>query len=310
MPQQQQFHQAVQPPANPPLEDLVRQNVSSIKNMETMLSQLATTVNQLQAQGSGKLPAQPQINPNSANTSNVSAITLRFGKTTNFPAGNDVVVEDDSDEDDSTTPDVTIHRVDSTSDALPDPNPEARFAVPPPFPQRAVKQKKMNMLEKEKNEIIEIFRKVEINIPLLEVIKQIPKYAKFLKDLCTHKRRLKETEKNCQNVSALIHQHQALPPKCKDPCTFSIPCTIGKFEFDDAMIDLGASINVMPLSVFKSLGLGPLKPTEVVIQLANRSSAYPKGLVEDVLVKVNTLIFPADFYILDMAERLQTMQVL
>ncbi|XP_042446347.1 uncharacterized protein LOC122031281 [Zingiber officinale] len=66
------------------------------------------------------------------------------------------------------------------------------------------------------------------------------------------------------------------------------------------MLDLGASINVMPKSVFQTLGIGPLQPTEVVIQLVDRSQTHPTGVIEDVLVKVRELIFPANFYILDM----------
>jgi len=90
--------------------------------------------------------------------------------------------------------------------------------------------------------------------------------------------------------------------KCKDPGTFCAPCIIGNNKFENAMLDLGASINLMPLSIFKSLSLGPLQPTSVVIQLANRNVANPAGLVDDVLVRVGELIFPADFYILDMEE--------
>jgi len=146
-------------------------------------------------------------------------------------------------------------------------------------------------------EILETFKKVEVNIPLLDAIKQIPKYAKFLKELCTNKRKLKGNERVSlsKNVSTLI---QPMPKKCKDPGTFSIPCIIGNCRFDDCMLDLEASINVMPTSIFNSLCLGPLKATSVVIQLANRSN--PIGLVEDVLVRVNELIFLADFYILEM----------
>ena len=66
------------------------------------------------------------------------------------------------------------------------------------------------------------------------------------------------------------------------------------------MLDLGASINVMPRSVYDSLNLGPLEQTSLVIQLADRSNAYPDGILEDVLVQVNELVFPADFYVLDM----------
>jgi len=97
-----------------------------------------------------------------------------------------------------------------------------------------------------------------------------------------------------RNVSTLIGKSvPQIPEKCKDP---------GNNKFENAMLDLGASINVMPLSIFKSLSLGPLQPTGVVIQLANRSVAHPAGLVDDVLVRVGELIFPADFYILDMEE--------
>nr|KYP76067.1 hypothetical protein KK1_020289 [Cajanus cajan] len=108
-----------------------------------------------------------------------------------------------------------------------------------------------------------------------------------------------------RNVSALIGKSVPhIPEKCKDPGTFCIPCIIGNKKFENAMLDLGASINVMPLSIFKSLSLGPMQPTGVVIQLANRSVPHPIGFIEDVLVRVGELIFPANFYVLDMEEGL------
>ena len=116
-------------------------------------------------------------------------------------------------------------------------------------------------MEEADKEILETFRKVEVNIPLLDAIKQIPRYAKFLKDLCTHKRRLKGNEKvnMGRNVSALIEKPvAAISEKCKDPGPFTIPCIIGSNRFENAMLDLGASINVMPLSLFTSLSIGPL----------------------------------------------------
>ncbi|KAM2479403.1 hypothetical protein PS1_003145 [Malus domestica] len=93
-----------------------------------------------------------------------------------------------------------------------------------------------------------------------------------------------------------------LPPKCKDPGSFTIPCVIGNTRFEHAMLDLGASINVMPYSVYASMNLGELKNDGVIIQLADRSNAYPKGVLEDVLVQVNQLIFQADFYVLQMED--------
>ncbi|XP_071940068.1 uncharacterized protein [Coffea arabica] len=157
-------------------------------------------------------------------------------------------------------------------------------------------------VEKEK-EILNVFRKIQVNIPLLDAIKQVPKYAKFLKDLCVNKRKLRGDERVMvgENVSAVLQRK--LPPKCGDSGMFAIPCKIGHSSIKNAMIDLGASINVMPKSIYDSLNLGPLKETGIIIQLADRTCAYPDGIVEDVLVQVDGLIFPSDFYVLYMDDR-------
>jgi hypothetical protein len=302
--QQQQQQMTTTPPNNgPSLEELVKQMAAnnlqfqqrteaSIQNLNNQIGQLATSLNQLQSQGSDKLPAQTMVNPQ-----NVSAITLRTGKSLPDPLQiNDkkkTIVVYDGDEDEGAA---TIKRKrpeqeeeESNSSKIPVPpngtGNKQQPSIPLPFPPKAVQRKKIEEIDKE---ILETFRKVEVNIPLLDAIKQIPKYAKFLKDLCTHKRRLKGNERISmgRNVSALIGKGiPHIPEKCKDPGTFTIPCIIGNNKFENAMLDLGASINVMPMSVFKSLCLGPLQPTGVIIQLANRSIAHPTGLVEDVLVR-------------------------
>ncbi|KAL0454337.1 UNVERIFIED_CONTAM: hypothetical protein Slati_0772900 [Sesamum latifolium] len=170
------------------------------------------------------------------------------------------------------------------------------FVPKPPFPERFAKSKK----EEEEKDILETLRKVEVNIPLLDAIKQVPRYAKFLKEMCTNKSKLRGNERVSmgENVSTILQSK--LPPKCKDPGTFSIPCQIGNFGIENAMCDLGASINVMPFAIYESLNVGPLKETGVVLQLADRSVVYPKGVLEDVLVQINELVFSADFYVLDM----------
>ncbi|CAN6700814.1 unnamed protein product [Malus baccata var. baccata] len=172
------------------------------------------------------------------------------------------------------------------------------FPANVPFPSRFKQTKK----EEAEKDILETFRKVQVNIPLLDAIKQVPRYAKFLKELCTNRRRIstKEVVKVGENVSAILQRK--LPPKCKDPGSFTIPCVIGNSMFEYAVLDLGASINVMPYSIYASMNLGALKNDGVIIQLADRSNAYPKGVLEDVLVQVNHLIFPADFYVLEMDE--------
>ena len=86
-----------------------------------------------------------------------------------------------------------------------------------------------------------------------------------------------------------------LPPKLKNPRSFIIPCTIGDFDFHKVLCDLGKSVNLMPLSIFWKLGQGEVKPTTVCLQLADRSIKHPRGIIEDVLVKMDKFIFSANF---------------
>ncbi|KAL6218692.1 hypothetical protein ACLB2K_011902 [Fragaria x ananassa] len=165
-----------------------------------------------------------------------------------------------------------------------------------PFPNRFAKSKH----DEADHAMIELFKKVEVNMPLLECIQQNPKYAKFLKELCTNKRLPREKDVAVMNETIFAVFQGKLPPKLKDPGSFSIPCTIGTHSFDKIMLDLGASINVMPSYLYANLGLGELKKDNIIIRLADRSNKIPLGYVEDVLVQVASLTFPADFYVIDM----------
>ena len=212
----------------------------------------------------------------------MSAITFRFRKQTVRPAQ----LEESNSEGVGAGLRHKEKDYDVTSKATTEPS------IHVPFPQRLIPSKKMADVALEK-EILETFRKVEVNIPLLDAIKQIPKYPKFLKELCTNKRKLKGNER-----VSLSKNFQHSSNRCLKNARIQ-----GHFLFlaiDDCMLDLRAFINVIPTSIFNSLGFGPLKATGVVTQLANRSNTHPTGLVEDVLVRVNELIFPADFYILEM----------
>ncbi|XP_022856881.1 uncharacterized protein LOC111377954, partial [Olea europaea var. sylvestris] len=130
---------------------------------------------------------------------------------------------------------------------------------------------------------LEVFKKIYINIPFTEALAQMPNYAKFLKEVTSNEKK-------------------KLPHKLKDPGSFNIPCNIGDITFDKALCDFGASINLMPLSMFKKQGLGEVKPATLTLQLVDKSITYPKGIIEDVLVKVDKFIFPVDFMVLDMEE--------
>ncbi|MCQ7012925.1 retropepsin-like aspartic protease, partial [Clostridioides difficile] len=95
---------------------------------------------------------------------------------------------------------------------------------------------------------------------------------------------------------------QDLPKKEQDPGGFVIKIALGNGKEASGMLDLGAGINLMPYSIFTKLGLGDLRPTRMCLQLADRSIRYPKGIVEDILVKVGNLIVPVDFVVLDVGD--------
>ena len=170
-----------------------------------------------------------------------------------------------------------------------------KYSIPPPFPQALRGKKKAS----QQAGILEVLRQVKVNIPLLDIIKQVPAYAKFLKDLCTIKKGLGIEKKAflTEQVSAIIQSRN--PVKYKDPGSPTISVNIGGNCIDKSLLDLGANVNLLPYSVYKQLGLGELKPTNITLSLADRSVKIPKGIVEDVLVKIDKFYYPVDFVVLD-----------
>ena len=139
-------------------------------------------------------------------------------------------------------------------------------------------------------------------MPFGEALQIMPLYAKFLKDMLTKKNRYIHSniivvECNC---SAAIQR--ILPPKHKDPKSVTIPCSIGGVVVGKALIDLGASINLMPLSMCRRLGEIEIMPTRMTLQLVDHSITRPYGVIEDMLIQVKQLVFPADFVVMDIEE--------
>ena len=170
-----------------------------------------------------------------------------------------------------------------------------KYSIPPLFPQALRGKKKAS----QQAGILEVLRQVKVNIPLLDIIKQVPAYVKFLKDLCTIKKGLgiEKIEFLTEQVSAIIQSRN--PVKYKDPGSPTISVNIGGNCIDKSLLDLEASVNLLPYSVYKKLGLGELKPTNITLSLADRSVKIPKGIVEDVLVKIDKFYYPVDFVVLD-----------
>ncbi|XP_038880428.1 uncharacterized protein LOC120072082 [Benincasa hispida] len=127
----------------------------------------------------------------------------------------------------------------------------------------------------------------------------MPSYVKFLKDVLTKKRKISELGAVALTKECIALINNNIPKKQKDPGSFTIPCSIGRIDVGNSLCDLGASINLMPLSIFKKLGIGKAQPIFVMLQLADRSITYPEGNFEDVLVKVDKFIFSMDFIVLD-----------
>ncbi|RVW21705.1 hypothetical protein CK203_110765 [Vitis vinifera] len=147
--------------------------------------------------------------------------------------------------------------------------------MPPPFPQALHGKKGI----KNSSEILEVLRQV--------------------KDLCTVKRGLNVTKKAflTQQVSAIIQCKS--PVKYKDPGCPTISVNIGGTHVEKALLDLGASVNLLPYSVYKQLGLGELNPTTITLSLVHRSVKILRGVIEDVLVQVDKFYYPVDFVVLD-----------
>ena len=147
--------------------------------------------------------------------------------------------------------------------------------------------------------MLEVLRQVKVNIPLLDMIKQVPTYENFLKDLCTLKRGLNVNKKAflTKQVSAIIQCKT--PVKYKDLGCPTISINIGGTCVEKALLDLGASVNLLPYSMYNQLGLGELKPTSITLSLADISIKIPKGTVEDVLIQVDKFYYLVDFVVLD-----------
>ena len=116
----------------------------------------------------------------------------------------------------------------------------------------------------------------------------MPKYAKFLKDLLSNRRKLEDISIVEIGASCSSIIQNRLPPKLKDPGSFTIPCVVGDLSVDKTLADLGASINLMPYTFFKKLGLAEPRPTRMSLQLANRSMKIPRGIIEDVLLEISS----------------------
>ncbi|GJZ59198.1 DNA-directed DNA polymerase [Tanacetum coccineum] len=128
----------------------------------------------------------------------------------------------------------------------------------------------------------------------------MPKYAKYLKSLLTNKSRLEEACTMTMNERCSAVLLNKFSSKEKDPGSFTIPCQVSHLQINNAWPDLGSILSLMSYTMYEKLGLEEPKPSRMSLKLADRSIQYPRGIVKNVLIKVDKVVLPIDFVILDM----------
>ncbi|GJY92468.1 reverse transcriptase domain-containing protein [Tanacetum coccineum] len=247
--------------------------------------QLNVQNNQNRPSGSGSLPSNTIANPRG----NLKAITTRSGVSydgptippTSSPLPKEVERE----------PEVTKDK----PDVAPKPNPKPLI----PYPSRLNDQKLHEKANNQMLKFLQIFQRLHFDLSFTDALLHMPKFASTFKSLLSNKEKLFELANTLLNENCLAVLLKKLPEKIGNPRKFLIPCDIPELDECLALADLGASINLMPLSVWKNLSLPKLTPTRMTLELANRLVSYPVGVAEDVFVKVGKFHFPADFVVVD-----------
>ncbi|XP_058764942.1 uncharacterized protein LOC131638400 isoform X1 [Vicia villosa] len=290
---------------------------AAIKNLETQVGQLSK---QLADQNKGPFPATTQENPRE----HCKSILTRSGRNIDMGVGEIVeeeIVESEKD---------GVIEVEKNVEGDLVENEKEKELVEKENPEIEVEKerKKLSVSEKAKmkeNSIhvkklpyppgpskkedakhyarfLDIFSKLQINVPFSEALEQMPMYSKFIKDIITKKRRFLDSEvvtvSSCCN--ALIQR--TTPIKSNDPGRVTLPVSIRNVHIGKGLVDTGSSINLIPLSMVRRLGINDLKPSRMTLSLADKSTTHPHGVAEDLLFKVDKFWFPVDFIVIDMEE--------
>ncbi|XP_050908714.1 uncharacterized protein LOC127122417 [Lathyrus oleraceus] len=228
-----------------------KNTTTSIKNLEVQMGQIAHQLAST-SQARGALPSATVTKPREHN--NVSTATTRNGKS------DEVVEEVDEEEDQLIEVDLEIKDNEVVREEVVASKPVAKETVIAPkpvvklpFPTR---NKKKGQHEKNFEKFLELFKKLEINIPLLEAPEQMPTYPKFMKDIISKRHTTETNPIILTGTCSAILQGMKIPIKKKDRGAVTIPCTIGDRLFNKTLIDLGASVSLMLLSIYKKLGIG------------------------------------------------------
>ncbi|GJX58797.1 reverse transcriptase domain-containing protein [Tanacetum coccineum] len=292
--------------SKPDFDNYVKANDAVMQNMQNQMANITDLItkfvnsNTASTSGSGSLPSNTIANPKG----DVKAITTRSGVSYNGPQISSPPKEMENE------PEVTKDTVQpsteniqppvvQTNDQIGEPVVASKTKPTLPYPSRANKEKlreKDNLLA---SKFMEIFRNLHFELSFADALLHMPKFAPMFRKLLNDKDKMIELTKTPvnENCSAVILKK--FPEKLGDPGRFLIPCDFPEMNECLALADLGASINLMPLSIWKELSLPALTKTRMILELADRTISTPTGIAEDVFVKVGTFFFPADFVVVD-----------
>ncbi|XP_057452052.1 uncharacterized protein LOC130743846 [Lotus japonicus] len=285
---------------------------ASIKNLEIQMGQMAK---QMAENQKGKFTANTEPNPNQK----CNAIFTRSGKEVGRDVGEVVSEKEDNSEEkekmsdnEETEREVLKNKSDSVNRQEKSDEKKTKEKCEEKVGDSGEKRKvggKENVL-KDKEKVIQkpplekrlSYPHAPTKADKERALEQMPTYAKFMKELLTKKRKFQDEEVVHLGAHWSSFIQHFIPEKMDDPGNVTIPVTIGTLAVGKALIDLGASISLMPLSIMKRASGMELRPTRMSLQLADRSIKYPVGIAEDVLVRVDKFLIPADFSIIDIPE--------
>ncbi|GKD47257.1 reverse transcriptase domain-containing protein [Tanacetum coccineum] len=300
---------------------------NQMTNLTEMLSKFITS-NTASSSNSGTLPSQTVTNPRE----HVNAITTRSGKTCEGPSTPLIptpIV--------STPPKEPEQNPETSMDKVQKPSSENTAQVPPPedhdsifieIPKPKAKKtvnieiqepnspkptsyqpklpypERMKVRENDKpsaqhSRFLKMFKQLRLEIGLKDALVEMPKFNKWLSSLLRNKEKLEEIAITTVNAECSAIIMNKVPEKLEDPGKFLIPCALQELNRTSALADSGASINLLPHSIYKQLGLEALTPTRMTLELANRSITHPMGIAEDVVVRVDGFTFLADFVVVN-----------
>ncbi|GKD09591.1 reverse transcriptase domain-containing protein [Tanacetum coccineum] len=287
-----------------------------------MLSKFITS-NTASSSNSRTLPSQTVTNPRE----HVNAITTRSGKTCEGPSTHlpTPVVSTPLKESEQ-NPETSMEKVqkpslestaqvpspeeeDSIFIEIPKPkakktNQEPKSPEPNSYQPKLPYPERMKVRENDKpstqhSRFLKMFKQLRLEIGLKDALVEMPKFNKWLSSLLRNKEKLEEIAITTVNAECSAIIMNKVPEKLEDPGKFLIPCTLQELDRTSALADSGASINLLPHSIYKQLGLEALTPTRMTLELANRSITHPMGIAEDVVVRVDGFTFLADFVVVN-----------